>query len=209
MERDPLRLAWKTSPLRHLFGFLLLALAGLLLLLGLDLVRTVADRAVAGAWREPATLLRVAFTPPSSLWREPLVEFSGFALGPDAFALVSIGGVVLLPILIGLVLVAVDWTMIGISTRVMARVRSAILDAILRSSPSGSSAQEDVSTLTALASGALARENGVLGASLLVPVQLGGMIGLAFSYVLVTDWPLGATLAVVFPSSGLKSMSPW
>ena len=46
MERDPLRLAWKTSPLRHLFGFLLLALAGLLLLFGLDLIRMVVDRAV-------------------------------------------------------------------------------------------------------------------------------------------------------------------
>src|SRR3712207_5414 len=196
MERDPLRLAWKTSPLRHLFGFLLLALAGFLLLAGLDLIRTMVDRAVAGAWGEPAALLQVTLAPPASLWPRPLVLFPGFIVGPDAFALIAVGGVVLLPVLIGLILAAVDWIAVGIGTSVMIRVRSAILDAILKSPASGSSAaQEDVSTLTALASGALARENGVLGAGLLVPVQLRGLIGLAFAYVLVTHWPLGAALA--------------
>ncbi|HLM40523.1 MAG TPA: ABC transporter ATP-binding protein [Microvirga sp.] len=204
MERDPLRLAWKTSPVRHLFGFLLLALAGLLLLLGLDLVRSMVDRAVAGAWREPAALLRVTLTPPAGLWPEPLVLFPGVTLGPDAFALASIGGVILLPVLIGLILVAVDWIAVGIGTGVTNRVRAAILDAILASSPSGSSAaHEEVATLTALAGGALARESGVLGASLLVPAQLAGMIGLAFAFVLVMDWPLGATLAAVLALGSL------
>ena len=40
-----------------------------------------------------------------------------------------------------------------------------------------------------------------LGSSLLIPVKLGGMIGLACAYVFVMDWHLGATLAGFLPSA--------
>jgi hypothetical protein len=70
VERDPLRLAWKTSPFRHFVGFSLLALAGLLILVGFDLVRVVVDRATGGAggWNAPASFLRIAISPPAGLW---------------------------------------------------------------------------------------------------------------------------------------------
>jgi len=194
MERDPLRLAWKTSPLRHVLGFALLALSGLLLLAGLDLIRAVVDRAVSGEGAAPGALLRIVLTPPAGLWPGPLVLFPGLPLGPEAFTLVSIGGVLLVPLLIALLLIPVDWIGVSIGSHALAALRARALQAILKASPS---AQEDVSTATALAAHGLARENSVLGLSLFVPVKLGGMIGLAFAYVLVMDWSLGATLAAV------------
>lgn len=202
MERDPLRLAWKTDPLRHILGFLLLTLTGLLILLGFDLVRVVVDRAVAGAaaWSAPGALLRIVVTPPPSLWPEPVVLFPGFSFGPDRFAVAAVGGMVLVPVLVGLTLLALDWVKTGISSGMLGRIRAKILDAVLKAPPS---AEDDVSTLTALSSHALARENGVLGASLLAPVQLGGLIGLSFAYVLVTDWRLGAGLALVLAAGGV------
>lgn len=191
MERDPLRLAWKTSPFRHLVAFSLLAFAGLCLLVALDLVRLVVDRATGGTDAGP--LLQIAVSPPRSLWSEPVVLFSGFNLSPDALAMVSIGGILAIPLLIGLVIILINGLAIGIASTVLARLRSSVLDTILKAS---NLTQDEVSTANALASRGLSRENLVLGSSLLVPVKLGGMIGLSFAYVLVMDWHLGAVLAV-------------
>ncbi|PVE20428.1 multidrug ABC transporter ATP-binding protein [Microvirga sp. KLBC 81] len=192
MERDPLRLAWKTSRLRHVFGFCLLALAGLCLLVGLELIRIVVDRAVAGGGSAPPALLRIVLTPPASVWPEPLVLFSGLTLSPETFTLASIGGILLIPVLIALLLIPVDGIAVSIGSRALAKLRAVALEAILKAPPS---AQDDLSMATALAAHGLARKNSVLGLSLFVPVKLGGMIGLSFAYVLVMDWHLGATLA--------------
>lgn len=201
MERDPLRLAWKTKPARHLLGFGLLTLAGLLLLVGLDLVRIVVDRAIGGGPPQADTaFLRFVITPPAGLWPEPLVLFPGFALGPEAFAIATIGGLVLVPVLIALLLTLLDSLIVGIGAGALARVRAKVVGAVLKGP---SSAQDETAAVTALAGTALARESGVLGAALLTPVQLGGMIGLAFVYVLVTDWHLGATLAAVLALAGI------
>ncbi|MCG7392877.1 ABC transporter ATP-binding protein [Microvirga sp. ACRRW] len=194
MERDPLRLAWKVSPYRHILGFGLLVLAGILLIVGLELIRTVVDRAVAGGSAAPGTLLRIAVTPPASLWQEPLVLFPGIPLAPETFVIASIGGILLVPILIALLLIPLDGIAVSIGSRALAKLRALALDAILKAPPS---LQDDLSTATALAAHGLARENSVLGLSLFVPVKLGGMIGLCFAYVLVMDWSLGAALAVV------------
>ncbi|WP_243369299.1 ABC transporter ATP-binding protein [Microvirga solisilvae] len=194
MERDPLRLAWKTSPLRHALGFCLLVLAGLCLLVGLELIRIVVDRAVAGDATAPAALLPIVLTPPSALWPQPIVLFSGIVLGPQSFTLASIGSILLVPVLIALLLIPLDAIAVGIGARALAALRAQALEAILKAPPQ---AQDDLSTATALAAHGLARENSVLGLSLFVPVKLGGMIGLAFAYVLVMDWYLGAVLAVV------------
>jgi len=194
MERDPLRLAWKTSPLRHVLGFCMLALAGLCLLVELELIRTAVDRAVAGEGAAPAALLRIVLTPPASLWPEPLVLFPGIPLGPDAFTLTSVGGILLVPVLIALLLIPLDALAVSIGSHALATLRARALEAILKAPPS---AQDDLSTAAALAAHGLARENTVLGSSLLVPVKLGGMIGLSFAYVLVMDWYLGAALAAV------------
>jgi ABC-type multidrug transport system fused ATPase/permease subunit len=196
IERDPIRLAWKTSPARHLVGFGLLALAGFLILAGLDLVRLIADRATGGAdaWNAPAPFLRIVLSPPADLWPGSLVLFPGFTLSSEAFALAAVAGVLLIPVLIGLILVAFEWVAIGIGLRMLARTQSAALDIILKL-PSAS--HDEIAVVTTLASRGLARENGVLGSSLLIPVKLGGMIGLACAYVFVMDWHLGAVLAVV------------
>ncbi|GEO15167.1 ABC transporter ATP-binding protein [Microvirga aerophila] len=196
MERDPLRLAWKTSPARHLLGFCLLTLAGFLLLIGLDLVRIVVARATGapGASAAANTFLRIVITPPESIWVHPIVLFSGFELAPHTFAIATIGGLLVVPLLIALTLTVLDWLIVSIGAGVLAHIRTRILEAVVKASPS---AQDDASTATSLAGDALARESSILGAALLIPMQLGGMIGLAFAYVLVTDWRLGATLAVV------------
>ncbi|WP_230532532.1 P-loop NTPase family protein [Microvirga roseola] len=203
MERDPLRLAWKTHPLRHCLGFCLLILAGLLLLVGFDLIRVVVDRAVGGTMGVPDALLRIAVSPSPNLWPEPLVLFPGFSLSAEAFTLASIAGLVLVPVLVALVLVALDWTIIAIGSGVLARIRSTIIDAVLKAPPS---TQDEVAAVTALAGTPLARENAVLGAGLLRPVQLGGMIGLAFAFVLVMDWHLGVALALALALGGMLNV---
>jgi ABC-type multidrug transport system fused ATPase/permease subunit len=196
MERDPLRLAWTTNPVRHFFGFGLLALAGFLVLVGFDLIRLVVDRAVGGPgiWNSPAAFLRIVVSPPATVWPQPLLLFPGIVLDAETFNIAAIAGVLLVPLLVGLILVGLDWLIVGISSNMLARVRAALLDAILKAPPS---MQEESSIATALASQGLARENGMLGASLLAPVQIGGMIGLAIAYVFVVDWSLGAVLALV------------
>lgn len=201
MERDPLRLAWRTKPARHLLGFCLLMLAGLLLLVGLDLVRIVVDRAIGGGPAQAeSAFLRLVITPPASLWPEPIVLFSGITLGAEAFAVASIGGLVLVPVLIALVLTLLDILTVGIGAGILARMRAKVVGAVLKAP---SSAQDEIATVTTLAGTTLARESGILGAALLAPMQLGGMIGLAFAYVLVTDWHLGATLAVALALTGI------
>ncbi|HST94987.1 MAG TPA: ABC transporter ATP-binding protein [Microvirga sp.] len=200
MERDPLRLAWTTKPARHLLGFCLLTLAGLLLVLGFDLVRIVVDRAVAGPAPADNAFLRIVITPPESLWAGPVVLFPGIALGSEAFALATIGGLVLVPVLLALVLTILDVVRVGIGTGILARVRSKVVNTVLKAP---SSVQDEIAAVTALAGPALARESGFLGAALLTPMRLGGMIGLAFAYVLVTDWRLGATLAAALVLAGL------
>jgi ABC-type multidrug transport system fused ATPase/permease subunit len=196
IERDPLRLAWKTSPVRHLVGFGLLALAGFLILTGFDLVRVLVDRATGGAeaWNAPATFLRIAISPPAGLWPGSLVLFPGFTLAPEAFALAAVVGILLIPLALGLILVAFEAVAVGIGLRMLARTQSAALDVILKV-PSAS--HDEFAMISALASRGLARENGILGSSLLIPVKLGGMIGLACAYVFVMDWHLGAVLALV------------
>jgi len=194
MERDPLRLAWKTSPLRHVFGFCLLALAGLCLLIGLELIRTVVDQTVSGGNPAPAILLRVVLTPPANLWPHPLVLFPGITLNPEISALAPLAGMLIVPGLVALLLIVLDWVSVGIGSRALGRLRALALDSILKAPPS---AQEDVSIAAALAAHGLARENSVLGLSLLVPVKLGGMIMLALAYVLAMDWRLGIGLAVI------------
>ncbi len=194
MERDPLRLAWKTSPFRHILGFGLLVVAGFFLIAGLELIRTIVDRAVDGTGSASGTLLRIAITPPADLWPRPLVLFPGVTLGPEAFGLASILGILLVPVLIALLLIALDAIAVSIGSRALGKLRAVALDAILKAPPS---AQDDLSTATTLAAHGLARENSVLGLSLFVPVKLGGMIGLCFAYVLVMDWSLGAALAGV------------
>ncbi|WP_414472473.1 ABC transporter ATP-binding protein [Microvirga sp. M2] len=202
MERDPLRLAWKTSPLRHGLGFALLALSGLLLLVGLELIRAVVERAVSGDAAAPATLLRIVLPSAARLWPEPLVLFPGFALDPGTLTLASIGGILSVPFLIALLLIPLDWIGVSIGSRALAALRAQALEAILKAPPS---AQDDLSTATALAAHGLARENSVLGLSLFVPVKLGGMIGLACAYVFVMDWALGAILAAVLAVGAVLS----
>ncbi|MEE1612959.1 ABC transporter ATP-binding protein [Microvirga sp. CF3016] len=204
VERDPLRLAWKTSPVRHLVGLSLLALAGLLILIGFDLVRLVVDRATGGAggWPAPAPFLRVALSPPAGLWPEPIVLFPGVLLGPEAFALASVVGILLIPLLLGLILIGLEWLVVGIGLRMLTKTQSAALDVILKV-PSAS--HDEIAMVTALAGRGLARESGVLGSSLLMPVKLAGMIGLACAYVFVMDWHLGAALALVLGLGAIVS----
>ncbi|WP_262029145.1 ABC transporter ATP-binding protein [Microvirga sp. Mcv34] len=204
VERDPLRLAWKTSPYRHLVGFGLLALAGLLILAGFHLVHDVVDRATgaAGGWDAPGSFLRVAIASPVDPRPDAIVLFPGILLGSEAFAVVSIVGIMLVPLLLGLILVAFEWLVVGIGLRMLTKTQSAALDVILKV-PSAS--HDEIAMVTALAGRGLARESGVLGASLLMPVKLGGMIGLACVYVFVMDWHLGAALALVLTLGAVAS----
>ncbi|MCB8819343.1 ABC transporter ATP-binding protein [Microvirga rosea] len=199
MERDPLRLAWKTNPARHLLGFLVLAITGILLVLGFHLIRTVVDLAV-GATNPSAPFLPIVFNLPAMVGRESVVVFSGFALSPDAHIRAAIGAAVLVPVLIAISLTLLNWITVGIRSQTLERILSRMLDIVLKASPA---AGADIAAATQLASETLSRESGILGSALISSVRQGGMIGLCFAYVLVVDWRLGLTLAVMLGLGGV------
>lgn len=196
MERDPLRLTWKTSPWRHVLGFLLLTLSGLLLLLGLEMIRVATDIATGapGIAADAAAFLRLAIPLPREIAAAPLVILPGFELAPDLLAFVAVCGLVLVPLVVAVLSVLLDWLIVGIGARAITRLRAAVLDASLRAPVS---LESDVEALHDLAAGDLAREGRVLGAALLASVRLTGMVTLAFLYVLLVNWHFGLALAVV------------
>ncbi|WP_210496222.1 ABC transporter ATP-binding protein [Microvirga antarctica] len=196
MERDPLRLTWKTTPWQHLLGFLVLALSGITLLIGLDLIRVATDVGVraAAVAQDAATFLRLSIPLPREIADGPLVLVRGFALSEEQLTIIAIGGVVLVPLLIAVLHAALDWILVGIGARVIQRIRDAVLDASLRAPLSLAS---EVAALHDLAADDLSRQGRVLGASLLVATRLTGMSALALLYVVVTDWHAGLALALV------------
>ncbi|QFU14891.1 ABC transporter ATP-binding protein [Microvirga thermotolerans] len=200
MERDPLRLAWKTDRLCHLLGFLLLAVAGGLLVLGFHLVRTVLDLA-AGEADPAAPFLSVVLSLPEAFGGAPFVLFPGFALDPGLRVKVAVVALALVPVLIALALTLANWVAAGIRTRTLSRLLARMLDAVLKTS----SANADVEEATELASETLSHEGGILGSALISSARQGGMIGLCFAYVLVTDWRLGLALAVMLAFGAVLS----
>ena len=196
MERDPLRLAWKTSPWRHVFGFGLLTLSGLVLLFGLDLIRVATDIAMRAedVAADAAGFLRLTIPLPREIAAGPLVVLEGFPLGPNALALVAIGGIVIIPLVMAFLAILIDWLIVGIGANVITRIRAAVLDASLAASVSD---ETEVAALHHSAGEELSREGRVLGAALLVAVRLTGMVALALAYVLLVDWHSGLALALV------------
>ncbi len=196
MERDPLRLAWRTSPGRHLLGFLLLGLSAVALVFGLELIRVTTDVALRAddVAMEAATFLRIAIPLPREIASGPLVIFKGYELAVETLAVVAILGSVAIPLATAIFSVGLDWLIVGIGARVVARIRTAVLDGSLAAS---SAAEPDIAALHGLAGEELSREGRVLGAALLVSARLAGLVVLPFLYVLAVDWHSGLALGLV------------
>ncbi|HEU4519155.1 MAG TPA: ABC transporter ATP-binding protein [Microvirga sp.] len=188
MERDPIRLAWTTSPGRHLVAGLLLLAAGVLVFAGLDLVRVAIDHLVGG--RGPAPLMRVAIPLPGGL--APLVLIPGFTVEAASFRLVALAVLVAIPVLVGLLVLGVELIGAALGGRILARVRGAILDAVLDAPPS---ARDEAAQAASFAGDALARDSAVLGSALLAPLQAGSVVAAALLYALLADWRLGVAVA--------------
>lgn len=190
MERDPLRLAWKTSPGRHGLAILLLAIAGTALLATIVLVRAAVDQLVGGAPAE--SLFRLVLSPPAALGFAPIVLFRGFALEPAAARAAIVAGLILAPLVGGVAVLGVERMVAGIGAAVLDHVRRAILAAVLAASPS---AREEAEGAAVVAGDALARESAVFGAAILAPLQAAGAIGLAVLTILVADWRIALVVA--------------
>ena len=92
MERDPLRFAWRAAPFLHGIAFALIGLALPLAWIGLDLVRTVLDDAVAGrafGAGPSAPFGRFAIALPDRLAGPPVLLFPGVPLSRFGFAAAS------------------------------------------------------------------------------------------------------------------------
>jgi ABC-type multidrug transport system fused ATPase/permease subunit len=192
MERDPLRLAWKTAPVRHALAGLLLFLAGLLLFVELHLVRSAVDD-IVGTAASSGAFLRLALDLPAISGAGPVVLFGGIPLERPDFVAATLGGLVAVPALIALLLIAVDWIASGIGSRVLARLRSALLQSLLAApAPRDEAVQTSV-----LAADVLARESGPLGAAVLTTLRWGGTLAVGLVYGLFADWRLAVVLALV------------
>ena len=187
MERDPLRLAWTTRPALHVLAALSLAVAGVFVLLAVDLVRIIVDHVVLGA--PPVPLFRVAIDPPPSLGLPALVLFPGFTLEPVAFRIAAVASLLVLPLAAAVFVGLAEATAARIGGAVLARVRGAILDGVLAVAPG---ARDGAQEAVAFAGDTLARESNVLGSAVLAPLQAGAAVALALLYVLSVDWRLAA-----------------
>src|SRR5829696_1829609 len=198
MERDPLRLAWTSSRVGHAAAGLLLLAAGLVMLAGFELLRVVLDEIVAHV--PPSPLLRVVATGLGRLGLPPVEIFSGFVVTRALHAPLVLAGLVAVPIVLALLLTGVGWLAAGIGTKVLARIRSRVVDAVLGAP---STARDGAAEAASIAGDVLAREGGILGAAVLWPARSAAVVALAGAYTLAMDWHLGAALAAMLVLAAL------
>jgi ABC-type multidrug transport system fused ATPase/permease subunit len=187
MERDPLRLAWRAAPLLHGIGFALIGLALPLAWIGLDLVCTVLDDAVAGrafAGGPVAPFGRLAVALPERLAGPPLLLFPGVPLSRSGFAAASaiaLGAGLVLAIVLAC---AFGRLRAGVAARSAASLRRSVLDGLARIRPG---AGEDARSLAALAGGGYDRQAAFLGGALLLPAAAFGAVIFALLHPLTLD----------------------
>lgn len=192
MERDPLRLVWRATPGLHLVAFALLAVCGALVLAGLDLVRLALD-GMAG-YGAPEPLLRLAISLPARLSETPLVLVPGIPLDPGPHGQAVLLGLVAVPALLGLCLALLQMLAARSGDRVVARLRTTVLDRVLAAR---ASTRDEARTAAALAGDALSREGLFLGSALSAVVQWGGLVAVALLYIATVDARLAAAAGAV------------
>jgi ABC-type multidrug transport system fused ATPase/permease subunit len=204
MERDPVRLAWKTTPFRHVVAVVLLVAVGILLLLLFSTVRTGVDDLVGargGAGSDaPTVLFRFALDLPPRLRATPVVVLPGFPVDRRYLLPAALSGFALLPVLIAIALSGVGWIGASVGARVLARLRTGALSAMLNAAPA---AREEAAQSSLIAGNVLARESFVLGFALLAPLQRIAMIAAAMLYTLAVDWRLALALGAMLIAGAL------
>ena len=193
MERDPRRLAWRTSPARHLLAGLLLAVAGAFLLVALGLVRIAIDDVMAPSFAG-AAIVRLFRLAVDLQGIATFVIFPGLPVERPGFLLTVVLGLALLPLIIALVLIGVHFIVTSIEARILARLRGKVLSAVVEAPPSS---REEAATATSIAGDVLARESRILAYAIIAPLQWAIVIGLALAYALIADWRLFAVLGVI------------
>src|SRR5215212_126043 len=200
MESDPFRLAWATNRLRHVVAGLLLLCAGLALLAGLELLRAFLDEVVAG---EPARpLLRVTVSAFERIGLPPLELLSGFQPSAALRAPAVLAGLAAVPVVLALTLTGVGSLSAGIGTRVLARIRAAVVEAVLGAP---GSVRDGATEAALLAGDRLAQESGILGSAVLALARSSALVALAGAYALILDWRLGGALAAMLALAGVLS----
>ena len=182
MERDPLRLVWRATPGHHVVAFVLLALAGALVLVGIDLVRLVLDGLAGGA--RPAPLLHLAIPLPAPVSDGPLVLFGGFPLDRAAHEQAVLLGLLAVPALLGVVLALLQMLGARSGARVVTRLRAGILDRLLAAR---ASTRDEAEAVVAHAGDALSRESLFLGTALIGVLQWAGLVLVALLYIVTVD----------------------
>ncbi|MDQ4136565.1 MAG: hypothetical protein M3158_10305, partial [Pseudomonadota bacterium] len=182
MERDPLRLVWRATPGLHLVAFVLLAVTGTLVLVGLDLVRLVLD-GVAGA-NVPTPLLRLAVPVPDRVSETPLVLFPGIPLDRASHRQAVLIGLVAVPALIGFCLALLQMLGARSGARVLAELRATVLDRVLAARPS---TRDEARAAAELVGDTLSREGLFLGSSLIGVLQWAGLVVVALLYIVTVD----------------------
>ncbi|HEX2552223.1 MAG TPA: ABC transporter ATP-binding protein/permease [Microvirga sp.] len=182
MERDPLRLVWRTTPGHHLVAFVLLGLCGALVLAGIDLVRLVVD-GIAGAGA-PAPLLRLAIPLPERVSETPVVLFPGIPLDRTSHQQAVLLGLAAVPVLLGGVLALLQMLAAQSGARVVARLRTGILDRVLAAR---ASTRDEAEAAAQLAGDALSREGLFLGSALIGVLQWAGLVLAALLYIVTVD----------------------
>jgi ABC-type multidrug transport system fused ATPase/permease subunit len=207
MERDPLRLVWRTAPELHAVAFGVMLLMGGLLLAAFDLVRIVVDGGASDALPRLAVdggaanaLLRIAVPWPASMGGGSLVLFEGLPLSDRKTTLWALA---LVPLAIGLGLALLQAMAARIGTRVVAQLRGRILDRVLAARTGG---LEDAALATEFAGETVSRENGFLGSALIGVTLAGGAVALALFYLANVDPRLAFATAVLLLIGGLLGL---
>ncbi len=203
MERDPVRLAWRSGRAGHLLVFGLLALAAPLAFLTIDMPRQMFADALSGAARVP--FLQIAYDwPPFVRSPDRIVLFPGFQLGRSAVLLAALGWLAAVFALRALAHVVIDrWrarsadrALQSISTRLARRLTQARTIQGL-----------DLTDGMTRAAADLAAVRPALASAITLPAFAGARIALAVVYACWLDARLGLAVAVM--AFALVMLSHW
>jgi ABC-type multidrug transport system fused ATPase/permease subunit len=194
MERDPARLAWTTTPGRHLAAGVLLLVSGLLLVLELEFVRQLADGIGRASGDDTVRFLRLTLPLPAPVGVSPLMLFPGIALRASDAVAAALAGALAVPIVIALLLALESWVESSVGAAALRRLRILTVKALLAAPPG---TRDEVAEAALLAGEPLGRDSSVLGAAALGPARAGGTMVLLAAFVAATGWRLGLALVAM------------
>ncbi len=203
MERDPVRLAWRSGRAGHLLVFGLLVLALPLAFVTIDLPRMMVADALPGAARVP--FLQIAYDWPPFVRRpERIVLFEGFPLSRTGLLVAALSWIALVFVLRAFAHVLIDRWRLRSADRALRDISARLAR---RLTQARTIQGLDLTEAMGRAAADLAAVRNALAQALTLPAFAGARMALAIAYAAWLDLRLG--LAVALIALALILLSHW